>query len=1086
MASARPPTRARSASRPSTGLAQTVSESGNTHMGDWIVALLQARGTGTAREVGVAALEKDLGQAIVTQVITLAPEQYSDSATFVKSIHLLKSKPPSVVLVPSSAMPSARAAMAGVEGAPAGEGVTASEATMLVRTIQEACPEVPVIGIMRKYWNEQLTVHDDERISTLTSVKPKYYALSAACALFKYLETQSLTFSPRSLLIRYAPLEGTCLIDADSAKNLELVGNVSLSSSSLTSRRRRLTGERRTQLLNRNSKQHLLGMLNKCLTPMGTRLLRANILAPLTQPTIIDTRLDVVEELVNSEERFHALRKGLEPLKKLDLDKITSRIISSSSSTKLSASSSHPSFSRPSRLPKSTTVDPSASILGKLTSLLLLRTFLLALPVLRMALESAESTILRQVTRILEDESLEVVRRVVEENVNRDLWAGQDAALQGRKGRGGGTGGESAVISRHARLFAIKAEKKLLCVLSLPGLPVQQPLPPRARLIFPNRLDVARETYRENLNDAHELCDSLREKHGLDLSLQSTASGTFLFQCAREDWEEKGAGMWRYFVSVVRLSISKGRGRGLRGDRTQNKKGKRVEFTSLDLKKRNARIAESMQEILLMSDEILDEIFDDVRGSIGCLYRSSDAIALLDMLASLAEISSKNEYSTELEERRDLQAEGADSWLAVRPEWTDTLAIKAGRHPLHEQFRMSDGSFVPNDTYASDAASFQLISGSNMSGKSTLLRQIALLHVMGQIGCFVPALYASFRPISALLTRLSNDDNLEASLSTFAAEMSTMNMILAALAVNEERPALVIVDELGRGTSPEEGVGIAHAIAEEIIRSKAFCFFATHFKELSTTLSCYSNVVSLHLETERCFSQIDRSKPDFSLTFHHRVVDGQTPLTHYGLELAKIAKLPTPVLDKAHLISATLESLQEDNRARSSSTKLARRRRELLRVRTCSTLFSLLSSALRVESSRVQVGLMLTLRDRQLKTTLKELAQSKHTEGSALLATLKELQDETTAMLSETLGFEDELAGREQLGGADEKIKLEQGGEDVVAGAEAQEADGKQMQAGESSKTPEHEMAAHAAADYDREEDELAPLEDDEGILEFD
>ncbi|GAA5943208.1 hypothetical protein JCM1841_002073 [Sporobolomyces salmonicolor] len=953
MASARPPTRARSASRPSTGLAQTVSESGNTHMGDWIVALLQARGTGTAREVGVAALEKDLGQAIVTQ--------YSDSATFVKSIHLLKSKPPSVVLVPSSAMPSARAAMAGVEGAPAGEGVTASEATMLVRTIQEACPEVPVIGIMRKYWNEQLTVHDDERISTLTSVKPKYYALSAACALFKYLETQSLTFSPRSLLIRYAPLEGTCLVDADSAKNLELVGN----------------------LLNRNSKQHLLGMLNKCMTPMGTRLLRANILAPLTQPTIIDTRLDVVEELVNSEERFHALRKGLEPLKKLDLDKITSRIISSSSSTKLSASSSHPSFSRPSRLPKSTTVDPSASILGKLTSLLLLRTFLLALPVLRMALESAESTILRQVTRILEDESLEVVRRVVEENVNRDLWAGQDAALQGRKGRGGGTGGESAVISRHARLFAIKAEKKLL-------------------------LDVARETYRENLNDAHELCDSLREKHGLDLSLKSTASGTFLFQCAREDWEEKGAGMWRYFVSV-------------------NKKGKRVEFTSLDLKKRNARIAESMQEILLMSDEILDEIFDDVRGSIGCLYRSSDAIALLDMLASLAEISSKNEY--------------------IRPEWTDTLAIKAGRHPLHEQFRMSDGSFVPNDTYASDAASFQLISGSNMSGKSTLLRQIALLHVMGQIGCFVPALYASFRPISALLTRLSNDDNLEASLSTFAAEMSTMNMILAALAVNEERPALVIVDELGRGTSPEEGVGIAHAIAEEIIRSKAFCFFATHFKELSTTLSCYSNVVSLHLETE-----IDRSKPDFSLTFHHRVVDGQTPLTHYGLELAKIAKLPTPVLDKAHLISATLESLQEDNRARSSSTKLARRRRELLR----------------------------------LKTTLKELAQSKHTEGSALLATLKELQDETTAMLSETLGFEDELAGREQLGGADEKIKLEQGGEDVVAGAEAQEADGKQMQAGESSKTPEHEMAAHAAADYDREEDELAPLEDDEGILEFD
>ncbi|GAA5887865.1 hypothetical protein JCM5296_001791 [Sporobolomyces johnsonii] len=958
MAYAHPPTRARSASRPSTALTHTVSDSGDTHAGDWIVALLQARATGIGREVGVVALDKDLGQVIVTQ--------YSDSATFVKSLHLLKSKPPSVVLVPSSAMPSARAAMAGVEGAAAAAGGTASEATMLVRTIQEAYPDVPVIGIMRKYWNEQagyefliqLAVHDDERTSTLTSAKPKYYALSAACALFKYLATQSLAFPSRSLRIRYAPLEGTCLIDADSAKNLELVGN----------------------LLNKNSKQHLLGMLNKCMTPMGTRLLRSNILAPLTEPTIIDTRLDVVEELVNSEERFRALRKALEPLKKLDLDKITSRIISSSSSTKLSASSSHLSFSRSSLLPKTTTADPSTSILGKLTSLLLLRTFLLALPAVRTALESAESTLLRQVTRVLEDDRLDEVRRVVEENVNRDLWAGQGAAEQGKKGKGG----ESAVISRHARLFAIKAEKKML-------------------------LDVARETYRENLNDAHELCDSLRGKHGLDLSLQSTVSGTFLFQCAKEDWEEKGAGTWRHFVSV-------------------NKKGKKVEFTSLDLKKRNARIAESMQEILLMSDEILDEIFDDVRGSIGCLYRCAEAIALLDMLASFAEISSKNEY--------------------IRPEWTDTLAIKAGRHPLHEQFRMSDGSFVPNDTYASDAASFQLISGSNMSGKSTLLRQIALLHVMGQIGCFVPALYASFRPISALLTRLSNDDNLEASLSTFAAEMSTMSMILAALAVNEERPALVIVDELGRGTSPEEGVGIAHAIAEEIIRSKAFCFFATHFKELSTTLSCYPNVVSLHLETE-----IDRSQPDFSLTFHHRVVDGQTPLTHYGLELAKIAKLPTPVLDKAHLVSATLEALQEDNRARSSSTKLARRRRELLR----------------------------------LKTTLKELAQSKHADGPTLLATLKELQDETIAMLSETMGSEEGVMGREQLGEAEEKVEMQEGGEDVVAGAEAQQADGEQMQGGELPKTLEDgEMRAHAAADDGEGVDELAPLEEDEGMLEFD
>jgi DNA mismatch repair protein MSH4 len=108
-----------------------------------------------------------------------------------------------------------------------------------------------------------------------------------------------------------------------------------------------------------------------------------------------------------------------------------------------------------------------------------------------------------------------------------------------------------------------------------------------------------------------------------------------------------------------------------------------------------------------------------------------------------------------------------------------------------------------------------------MSGKSTLLRQIALMYIMAQVGCFVPAAYASFRVISGLLSRLGNDDSIEASLSTFASEMSTMSMILGALEGEEGKGGvLVLVDELGRGTSPEEGVGIAHALAERIIESK--------------------------------------------------------------------------------------------------------------------------------------------------------------------------------------------------------------------------------------------------------------------------
>ncbi|BGP16624.1 MutS protein msh4 [Rhodosporidiobolus nylandii] len=877
----RPPTRSHASAAPSRPTTAVTTATSVNDEGSWLLALLPSRGT--ARDVGVVAMERELGHVVVTQ--------YTDSSTFVKTVHLCKSKPPSVILVPQTALEKARTGGRGLaalaEEDEEQEGATSGEAGLLVKSLRETFPGTPLMGVARKpvrfEFLTQLIITSDDRVAVLSACKSKYYALSAACALFKYLEREhGVVFPPKSLLIRYAPLEGTCLIDTESARNLELVAN----------------------LLNKNSKQHLLGILHKCFTPMGTRLLRTNILSPLTDPIVIDTRLDTVEELVNSEERFRAVRKALEPLKSLDLDKIVSRVLSSTSSTKgFSTSTGARGFSRGSLFPSSSSSDPSARISQKLSHLLSLRLFLSTIPALRSAVERADSKLLRQIESILADDRLDEIKEEVGRNVNKDIWGSADGG-EGKKGRAAG-----ASFSRQAKLFAIKAERKRL-------------------------LDVARETYRENLSDQQELLEQLQQKHGLEtLQLVQTASSGFVLQCGADEWAERaeaeGKGWDRGFINV-------------------NKKGKKVEMSTLDLKKRNARLLESEQEILLMSDEILDEMFGEIRGNIAALYRCAEALAMLDMLAAFADVAGKNEY--------------------VRPEWTDTLAIKAGRHPLHEQFRMADGSFVPNDIYASDAASFQLVFGPNMSGKSTLLRQTALLHVMAQIGCYVPASYASFRPIHCLLTRLSNDDNLESSLSTFASEISTMSMVLTALAAHAERPCLVLVDELGRGTSPEEGVGIAHAVAEEIVKSKAFCFFATHFKELSTTLDRYPNVVSLQLETE-----VDPSQPDYSMTFHHRLVDGTTAVQHYGLELAKIAKLPAPVLDKAQLVSLTLESLAQDGRERSAANKVARRRKELLKLKT------VLRDLLTASSSRL-------------------------TDPAILRETLREIQDETVQMLAETMG----------------------------------------------------------------------------------
>ncbi|GAA5897919.1 hypothetical protein JCM8208_003192 [Rhodotorula glutinis] len=884
-----PSTRAKSTqglpSRPPTARPATSSGDESSR----VVALLPARGAG--RDVGLVSLEVDTGHVHLTQ--------FADSPTWARTLHHCRNARPKAIILPQSAFSTTRTLDPDTDDADNTTAATSAQAAMLVDGLKLDCPDVPLVAVLRKYWNEQfltqLAVHDDERLSTLNVCKSKWYALSAAAALFKWLDSaQSLSFPPNSLRIRYAPLDGTCLIDTESARNLELVANV----------------------LNKNSKQHLLGMLNKCQTPMGTRLLRSNILSPLTNPSIIDGRLDAVEELVNSEERSRAVRKALEELKSLDLDKIVSRLLSP---IRTASSSSSSRNSTSSLFPRSTVnQDPSSRIASHLAHLLHLRQFLTTLPKLRAAVEHADARLLEAVDRALADEQLDRIADVIEAGVNPDVWAAQGGEGAGRKGGGAAAGG---LTKRHARLFAIKAERKLL-------------------------LDVARETYRENLSDAHDLGDTLRSTFALE-SLQMVqvggagsggGGGGFVFVMSRDEWDDKKGEMAR---AVTNVTV----------------KGKKVEFSSLELKKRNARLHDSVQEILIMSEEILEEMFHDIRGCLGCLYKAAEVIAMLDMISSLAEVSSKTEY--------------------VRPEWTDTLAIKAGRHPLHEQFRMSDGSFVPNDTYASDSASFQLIYGANMSGKSTLLRQIALLHVLAQIGCFVPALYASFRPISALLTRLSNDDDLAASLSTFASEMSTMSMILGTLGAHEGEGGssedggagsghcLVLVDELGRGTSPEEGVGIAHAIAEEIIKSKAFCFFATHFKELAVTLpSRYPSVVSLHLEAE-----IDESQPDFSLTFHHKVRDGATPLTHYGLELAKIAKLPSRVLDVARVASLTLENLAEDGRRRSREGKLARRRRCLL----------------------------------ELKTTLKDLASSKVTDADMLRRLMRQLQDDTVAMLAETM-----------------------------------------------------------------------------------
>ncbi|WRT66511.1 uncharacterized protein IL334_003470 [Kwoniella shivajii] len=265
-----------------------------------------------------------------------------------------------------------------------------------------------------------------------------------------------------------------------------------------------------------------------------------------------------------------------------------------------------------------------------------------------------------------------------------------------------------------------------------------------------------------------------------------------------------------------------------------------------------------------LSDEILPDmkqlisILKEFRGG---LYHCSDAIAKLDVLAAFADISQ------------------------IRPVFDDTMSIKGGRHPILDK-ACDLGDCVPNDVYAPDFASFQLIQGPN-----------------------VPAQYASFRLHDALLSRLSNDDALEKNLSTFASEMATSAMILGLATSN----SLIIVDEV-----------------ESLIERKAFVFFATHFHDLTTTLGDLPGVVKMHLRVEN--NKIIDDENAFSATFQYKVEEGQAMISHYGLELAKLAAFPQEVMVRAKEVATKLSELEERGRETDISHALVKRRKVLFEL----------------------------------------------------------------------------------------------------------------------------------------------------------
>ncbi|EFY89350.1 DNA-binding domain of DNA mismatch repair MUTS family [Metarhizium acridum CQMa 102] len=231
--------------------------------------------------------------------------------------------------------------------------------------------------------------------------------------------------------------------------------------------------------------------------------------------------------------------------------------------------------------------------------------------------------------------------------------------------------------------------------------------------------------------------------------------------------------------------------------------------------------------------------------------------------------------------------------------------------------------FVPNDYYATPQHRFHIVTGCNMAGKTTYIRAIALLQIMAQIGCFVPAEYASFPVVHNLFARVSLTDNLEANLSTYSLEMREMAFILR----NVNDKSLVIIDELGRGTCPRDGLAMAIAMSEALIQSGAFVWFATHFVDLTRVLEDRPGVLSLHLASERSIS--DEGEPRLVMLYKAKsgVVDTNE---HYGIDLARAIGFPESFTKRAEEVANALRQRREASLRDSESRRLVARRKLVL------------------------------------------------------------------------------------------------------------------------------------------------------------
>jgi DNA mismatch repair protein MutS len=300
-------------------------------------------------------------------------------------------------------------------------------------------------------------------------------------------------------------------------------------------------------------------------------------------------------------------------------------------------------------------------------------------------------------------------------------------------------------------------------------------------------------------------------------------------------------------------------------------------FITEELKRYETLVLSADEKIQALEEELFDDLKDGVAEHVTQLMGTARTAAKLDVAASMAEVAVRRTYT--------------------RPvvDTSSGIKIRDGRHPVLETL-MPEGDFVPNDSELDgDDIQIALITGPNMAGKSTFMRQVALIVIMAQMGSYVPAVRAQVGVVDRVFTRVGASDDLARGQSTFMVEMIETATILNC---STDR-SLLILDEIGRGTSTFDGLSIAWAAVEFIhAHSRAKTLFATHYHQLTDLDRVLPRLKNYHFTAE---------EKDGEVVFLRKVVDGSTDRS-YGIQVAALAGLPREVLDRAADILESIES----------------------------------------------------------------------------------------------------------------------------------------------------------------------------------